>query len=129
MPSRGSAAGSSNWCAPFPRARRCRTVRLPPPSAHPARRRAVGQALGRNPFPIVIPCHRVLAAGGHIGGFTAQGGVSVKVKMLAAEGVTARVSTYVSTRAPHQSLEPALKSRASRSVGAARGVAEGGDDS
>jgi len=95
----------------------------------PGAARAVGQALGRNPFPIVIPCHRVLAAGGHIGGFTAQGGVSVKVKMLAAEGVTARVSTYVSTRAPHQSLEPALKSRASRSVGAARGVAEGGDDS
>ncbi len=53
----------------------------------PGAARAVGQALGRNPFPIVIPCHRVLAAGGRIGGFTAQGGVSVKEKMLAAEGV------------------------------------------
>jgi methylated-DNA-[protein]-cysteine S-methyltransferase len=56
----------------------------------PGAARAVGQALGRNPFPIVIPCHRVLAAGGRIGGFTAQGGVSVKAKMLAAEGVTPR---------------------------------------
>jgi methylated-DNA-[protein]-cysteine S-methyltransferase len=53
----------------------------------PGAARAVGQALGRNPFPIVIPCHRVLAAGGKIGGFTATGGVSVKAKMLAAEGV------------------------------------------
>jgi methylated-DNA-[protein]-cysteine S-methyltransferase len=56
----------------------------------PGAARAVGQALGRNPFPIVIPCHRVLAAGGRIGGFTAQGGVSTKAKMLAAEGVTPR---------------------------------------
>jgi methylated-DNA-[protein]-cysteine S-methyltransferase len=56
----------------------------------PGAARAVGQALGRNPFPIVIPCHRVLAAGGRIGGFTASGGVSVKAKMLAAEGVTPR---------------------------------------
>lgn len=56
----------------------------------PGAARAVGQALGRNPFPIVIPCHRVLAAGGRIGGFTASGGTSTKAKMLAAEGVAAR---------------------------------------
>ncbi|HEY3672281.1 MAG TPA: methylated-DNA--[protein]-cysteine S-methyltransferase [Acidimicrobiia bacterium] len=56
----------------------------------PGAARAVGQALGRNPFPIVIPCHRVLAAGGRIGGFTAAGGASVKAKMLAAEGVMPR---------------------------------------
>jgi methylated-DNA-[protein]-cysteine S-methyltransferase len=56
----------------------------------PGAARAVGQALGRNPFPIVVPCHRVLAAGGRIGGFTAEGGVSVKARMLAAEGVTPR---------------------------------------
>jgi len=56
----------------------------------PGAARAVGQALGRNPFPIVIPCHRVLAAGGRIGGFTATGGTSVKAEMLAAEGITPR---------------------------------------
>ncbi len=56
----------------------------------PGAARAVGQALGRNPYPIVIPCHRVLAAGGRLGGFTAQGGVSVKATMLAAEGVMPR---------------------------------------
>jgi methylated-DNA-[protein]-cysteine S-methyltransferase len=48
--------------------------------------RAVGQALGRNPFPIIVPCHRVLAAGGKLGGFSANGGVSTKLRMLAIEG-------------------------------------------
>jgi methylated-DNA-[protein]-cysteine S-methyltransferase len=47
--------------------------------------RAVGQALGRNPFPIVVPCHRVLAAGGKIGGFSAHGGTVTKRRMLAIE--------------------------------------------
>jgi methylated-DNA-[protein]-cysteine S-methyltransferase len=44
--------------------------------------RAVGQALGRNPFPIVVPCHRVLAAGGRTGGFSGPGGVSTKFRLL-----------------------------------------------
>ena len=48
--------------------------------------RAVGQALGRNPFPIVVPCHRVLAAGGKSGGFSAPGGVDTKRRMLEIEG-------------------------------------------
>jgi methylated-DNA-[protein]-cysteine S-methyltransferase len=47
--------------------------------------RAVGQALGRNPFPIVIPCHRVVAAGGEIGGFSATGGAATKRRILAIE--------------------------------------------
>jgi methylated-DNA-[protein]-cysteine S-methyltransferase len=50
---------------------------------------AVGQALGRNPFPIIVPCHRVLAAGGKMGGFSARGGVATKRRMLAIEGVGA----------------------------------------
>lgn len=50
---------------------------------------AVGQALGRNPFPIVVPCHRVLAAGGGLGGFSAPGGVDTKRRMLAIEGAGA----------------------------------------
>lgn len=49
--------------------------------------RAVGQAMRRNPFPIVVPCHRVLAAGGGTGGFTAEGGVHTKLRMLEIEGV------------------------------------------
>ena len=44
--------------------------------------RAVGKALGENPFPIVIPCHRVLAANGKSGGFSANGGVTTKFRML-----------------------------------------------
>jgi methylated-DNA-[protein]-cysteine S-methyltransferase len=48
--------------------------------------RDVGQALGRNPCPIVVPCHRVLAAGNKPGGFSANGGVTTKLKILAIEG-------------------------------------------
>jgi len=48
--------------------------------------RAVGQALGRNPFAIVVPCHRVLGAGGRIGGFSAEGGVVTKRRLLELEG-------------------------------------------
>ncbi len=51
----------------------------------PGSARAVGQALGRNPFAIVVPCHRVLAAGSKAGGFSANGGVVTKLKMLAIE--------------------------------------------
>ena len=52
----------------------------------PGAARAVGQALGQNPFPIIVPCHRVLAAGGKIGGFSAHGGTATKQRMLAIEG-------------------------------------------
>jgi methylated-DNA-[protein]-cysteine S-methyltransferase len=48
--------------------------------------RDVGAALGQNPWPIVVPCHRVTAAGGKLGGFSARGGVNTKVKLLAIEG-------------------------------------------
>ncbi len=47
--------------------------------------RAVGQAMGRNPWPIIVPCHRVLAAGGKTGGFSAPGGVDTKFRILAIE--------------------------------------------
>ena len=49
--------------------------------------REVGEAMGRNPVPVVIPCHRVLAAGGKLGGFSAHGGAKTKAKLLALEGV------------------------------------------
>lgn len=52
--------------------------------------RAVGVALGRNPWPLVVPCHRVLAAGGKLGGFSAPGGVATKERLLAIEAPHAR---------------------------------------
>ncbi len=47
--------------------------------------REVGQALAHNPFPIIVPCHRVLAAGGKLGGFSASGGVATKQRLLSIE--------------------------------------------
>ena len=49
--------------------------------------RDVGQAMAKNPVPLIIPCHRVLAAGGRPGGFSAPGGVNTKLMMLEMEGV------------------------------------------
>ncbi len=54
----------------------------------PGAARAIGQAMGKNPFPIVVPCHRVLAANFATGGFSAHGGVATKARLLAAEGFT-----------------------------------------
>jgi methylated-DNA-[protein]-cysteine S-methyltransferase len=51
----------------------------------PGEARAVGQALGQNPFPLVVPCHRVLAAGGKVGGFSANGGIATKLRLLSIE--------------------------------------------
>jgi methylated-DNA-[protein]-cysteine S-methyltransferase len=48
--------------------------------------RDVGQALGQNPFPLIVPCHRVLSAGGKAGGFSANGGVATKLRLLSIEG-------------------------------------------
>lgn len=53
----------------------------------PKMARETGAALGRNPLPLVIPCHRILAAGGRIGGFSAPGGAATKQRLLAHEGV------------------------------------------
>ncbi len=53
--------------------------------AAPAAARAVGRALGRNPFVIIVPCHRILAAGGRAGGFSAHGGLGMKMRLLAIE--------------------------------------------
>ena len=51
----------------------------------PGAARAVGQALGRNPFAIIVPCHRVMAARGKVGGFSANGGITTKLRLLACE--------------------------------------------
>jgi methylated-DNA-[protein]-cysteine S-methyltransferase len=55
----------------------------------PHESREVGQALGRNPIAIIVPCHRVLAADGKMGGFSASGGVATKRRILEIEGAAA----------------------------------------
>lgn len=55
--------------------------------------RAIGRAMGSNPFPIIVPCHRVLAAGGKAGGFSAHGGVATKFALLRAEGAALQESS------------------------------------
>ena len=55
----------------------------------PGAARAVGQALGHNPFAPVVPCHRILAAKGKTGGFSAGGGAATKMRMLDIEGAFA----------------------------------------
>ncbi|MGB7974439.1 MAG: methylated-DNA--[protein]-cysteine S-methyltransferase [Roseiarcus sp.] len=51
------------------------------------RARDVGEAMAKNPAPLIVPCHRVLAAGGKVGGFSAPGGSKTKARMLELEGV------------------------------------------
>jgi methylated-DNA-[protein]-cysteine S-methyltransferase len=55
--------------------------------AGPEAARDVGYAMAKNPAPLIIPCHRVLAAGGKIGGFSAPGGSATKIHMLELEGI------------------------------------------
>jgi len=55
--------------------------------AGPEGARDVGAAMAANPVPLIIPCHRVLAAGGKVGGFSAPGGTAAKIRMLELEGV------------------------------------------
>ncbi|MDW6022388.1 methylated-DNA--[protein]-cysteine S-methyltransferase [Mesorhizobium sp. BAC0120] len=57
-------------------------------AGHPGKARETGEALGRNPVPLIVPCHRIHAAGGKIGGFSAPGGSSTKEKLLELEGVS-----------------------------------------
>jgi methylated-DNA-[protein]-cysteine S-methyltransferase len=64
--------------------------------AGPEAARDVGQAMANNPVPLIVPCHRVLAAGGKVGGFSAPGGTAAKARMLELEGV--RVGPPLSTQ-------------------------------
>jgi len=54
-------------------------------AGYPGMAREIGEAMGKNPTPIVVPCHRVVAAGGKLGGFSAPGGAETKRKLLAIE--------------------------------------------
>jgi methylated-DNA-[protein]-cysteine S-methyltransferase len=52
----------------------------------PAASRAVGSALGANPWPLLVPCHRIVAADGKMTGFSGPGGIKTKLRLLALEG-------------------------------------------
>lgn len=65
--------------------RTCTYGELAEALGEPGAARSVGQALGANPFAIIVPCHRVLAAGGRSGGFSAPGGVDTKRRLLEIE--------------------------------------------
>jgi methylated-DNA-[protein]-cysteine S-methyltransferase len=66
----------------------------------PGAARDVGSALGQNPFAIVVPCHRVLAANGKLGGFSAHGGIRTKLRLLSIEGVQAPGTLPLFERGP-----------------------------
>jgi methylated-DNA-[protein]-cysteine S-methyltransferase len=53
----------------------------------PGAAQSVGTAMGRNPVPVIVPCHRVLASGNKLGGFSAPGGGRTKLRLLEMEGV------------------------------------------
>lgn len=72
--------------------------------AGPEFARDVGQAMASNPIPLIVPCHRVLAAGGKVGGFSAPGGSLSKARMLALEGVETAVAPSASKPSPQQSF-------------------------
>ncbi|HWN49148.1 MAG TPA: methylated-DNA--[protein]-cysteine S-methyltransferase [Xanthobacteraceae bacterium] len=69
--------------------------------------RGVGEAMGRNPCPIIVPCHRVVAAGGKTGGFSAPGGAVTKRRLLAIEGARTEVEPTLFDR--HGGLDFAVK--------------------
>jgi methylated-DNA-[protein]-cysteine S-methyltransferase len=75
--------------------------------------RDVGQALGRNPYPLIVPCHRVLAAGGKTGGFSANGGVATKLRLLSIEGarIGSEPTLFDRDRAFGLSVKPRRTSR------------------
>src|SRR5215467_1478874 len=75
--------------------------------------RDVGQALGRNPFPLIVPCHRVLAAGGKAGGFSDNGGVTTKLLLLTIERARTsdRPTLFDGDRAFGFAVKPKARSR------------------
>jgi methylated-DNA-[protein]-cysteine S-methyltransferase len=73
--------------------------------------RGVGEAMGRNPWPIIVPCHRVVAAGGKTGGFSAPGGAATKRRLLAIEGASADAPTLFDS---HGGLDFKLRPRGTR---------------
>lgn len=86
--------------------------------------REVGRALARNPFAIVVPCHRVVAAGGRPGGFSVRGGVALKLRLLAIEGARVgdgQIALALSDAAPASRSRAGSPARRSAGRDAPRG--------
>jgi len=82
----------------IPRGRVWTYTELAAAAGSPEASRAVGQAMARNPLPVVVPCHRVVASGGRPGGFSAPGGLDTKARLLAIEGALALTQLSLKTR-------------------------------
>jgi methylated-DNA-[protein]-cysteine S-methyltransferase len=83
----------------IPRGRVWTYTELAAAAGSPHATRAVGQAMARNPLPVVVPCHRVVASGGRPGGFSAPGGLDTKARLLAIEGALVLTQLSLKTRA------------------------------
>ncbi|MEO6709272.1 MAG: methylated-DNA--[protein]-cysteine S-methyltransferase, partial [Planctomycetota bacterium] len=96
----------------------CTYAELAARAGSPAAARAVGQAMRRNPWPLVVPCHRVLAAGDRLGGFSAAGGIELKAQLLRAESAPAAklLASPVSKRKPLLARATTAR-RSARSLG------------
>ncbi len=90
----------------------------------PKSARAVGQALGKNPFALIVPCHRILAQNGKPGGFSAAGGLDTKARLLASEGVVLRPARPLFTQPAHPERS-AAKSKGERAPSSTLRQAQG----
>jgi methylated-DNA-[protein]-cysteine S-methyltransferase len=75
----------------------------------PGASRAVGTALGKNPVPLIVPCHRIIASSGKLGGFSAPGGVATKIDLLDREGVCLTPPRTLTTQAEWRKAVNVLK--------------------
>lgn len=86
-PCQASAFTRAVWeaCHQIPYGQICSYQQLAERAGHPRAARAVGTAMRRNPYPIVVPCHRVLKSDGSLGGYSGTGGVEFKRQLLEME--------------------------------------------
>jgi len=103
----------------------CTYQQLAAAAGSPGAARAVGQAMRRNPWPLVVPCHRVLGAKGRLGGFSAYGGPQLKARLLEAEQPrTARASRPRGARLARPAPQPSSAARTAPALAQASPVAQ-----
>lgn len=75
-------------CADIPRGETVSYAELAARAGRPGASRAAGSVMAKNPFPLIVPCHRVVASDGKMGGFSSSDGISQKKRLLQLEGVS-----------------------------------------